>query len=237
MKPMQTAEIHKAYKSDHALKSNMLPGDPQGSPDESFSSLVQETFIFIDSNFLSKVSEHFGNGKYLVYDVLTFSKNLSHQQRLLCKQVYYYTAPPFQSTMPTKEEERKRDGYDRFINKLKEKGVVVREGRCQRLKLDGKFVYKQKGVDILLAMDLMSVPLKFPKMQKIILIASDSDFVPVIKNLEEQGIKTILYTYYEKKRNTNFSRSNHLIKSVHKYVLLSRNDFDNAPLQNKEKKN
>ena len=79
-------------------------------------------------------------------------------------------------------------------------------------------------------MDLTNVLVKFPKIKKIILISSDSDFVPVIKGLEEQGIKTILYMYYEKKRDTNFSRSNYLIKSVHKYVLLSKRDFDSAPL-------
>ena len=42
---------------------------------------------------------------------------------------------------------------------------------------------------------------------------------------KKQGIKTILYTYYEKKRDTNFSRSNHLIKSVHKYKLISKEDL------------
>ncbi len=98
------------------------------------------------------------------------------------------------------------------------------------MKIDGKFEYKQKAVDVFLAMDLTNIPVKYPNIKKIILIATDSDFVPVIKNLEEQAIKTILYTYYEKKRNTNFSRSNELIKSVHKYVLLSKQDFDNAPL-------
>jgi len=48
--------------------------------------------------------------------------------------------------------------------------------------------------------------------------------------LERKGIKTILYTYYEKKRDTPFSRSNHLIKSVYKYVLLKKENFDRAEL-------
>ena len=48
---------------------------------------------------------------------------------------------------------------------------------------------------------------------------------------KENGIKTILHTYYDKKRNTNFSRSNDLIKSVHKYVLLSKKNFDEVPLE------
>ena len=224
----------KIYKDKSINHINMLPGDLKRSPDESF---FKNSIVFIDGNFLSKLSNHFGEGKYLIYDLIIFSKNLTIKQKLSCQNIFYYTAPPFQSAFPSKEEENKKFGYDRFINKLREKGVIVREGRCQRLKIDGKFEYRQKAVDILLAMDLMSVPLKYKEVKRIILIASDSDFVPVIKSLKDQGISTILYTYYEKKRNTNFSRSNHLIKSVYKYVLLSKKDFDNSKLiKNQEKK-
>jgi uncharacterized LabA/DUF88 family protein len=218
----------KAYKSQRSSNVNMLPGDPKGSPDESFYS---ETLVFIDANFLSKLSNYFGKGKYLIYDLIEFSEGLCEKQRLLCKQIFYYTAPPFQSEKTTEEEKKRKDGYDRFVEKLRKKEVIVREGRCQRLKINGKFEYRQKGVDILMAMDLMGILLKFPKIKKIILIASDSDFVPVIESLKEDGIKTVLHTYYEKKRDTNFSRSNHLIKSVYKYVLLSKEYFDKAPLK------
>ena len=223
-------QVQKIYKSQRSNDINMLPGDPKGSPDESFFS---ETLIFIDANFLSKLSSYFGKGKYLIYDLVEFSEGLCKKQRLLCKQIFYYTAPPFQSEKATKEEEKRKYGYDRFLDKLRKKEVIVREGRCQRLKINGKFEYRQKGVDILMAMDLMGIIPKSPKIKKIILIASDSDFVPVIENLKENGTKTILYTYYEKKRDTNFSRSNHLIKSVYKYVLLSREDFDKSPLNKK----
>ncbi len=192
---------------------------------------MEKTLVFIDSGFLSKLSNHFGRGIYLIYDLIDFAQNISKKQNLICKYIFYYTAPPFQSEPPSSREEIRKEGYDKFIKKLKEKGVVIREGRCQRLKIDGKFEYRQKAVDVFLAMDLTNVPLKYPNVKRIILIASDSDFVPVIKNLEEQGIKTILYTYYEKKRDTNFSRSNDLIKAVHKYVLLTKQDFDDSPLE------
>ena len=226
-------EKEKIYKSVNVDNNNIYPGNPQGLPDESF---FQDTLVFIDANFLSKLSNHFGKGRYLVYDLIKFSENLSRKQKFNCKKIFYYTAPPFQSSVPTSEEEKKKDGYDKFLDKLRKRGVIVREGRCQRLKSDENFVFKQKAVDILLAMDLMSVPLRYPEVKKIILISSDSDFVPIVENLEENGIKIILYTYYEKIRDTAFSVSNHLIKSVHKYVLLSKEDFDNAPLR-KEVKN
>ena len=221
----------KVYKSASFDSISMLPGDPSGSPDESFFSGGKNngTLFFIDEGFLSKLSKYFGKGKYLKFDKIGFVKELANKERLACKKIFYYLAPPFQSEPPTKKEESLKEGYDKFVKELREKEVIVREGRCQRLKIDGNFIFNQKGVDVLLTMDLALTPIKYPEIKKIILIACDSDFVPVIRSLKEFGIKTILYTYYQKKRNTNFSRSNDLIKSVYKYVLLSKENFDKSP--------
>ena len=193
----------KIYKHKVCNNNSMLPGDRNGSPDESF---FNGTLVFIDEGFLSKLSKHLGKGKYLKFDKIHFSRELANKQKLSCKKIFYYLAPPFQCEPPTKEEELLREGHDRFVKKLRKRGIVVREGRCQRLKIDNKFKYNQKAVDILLAMDLVLTPLKYPKIKRIILIACDSDFVPVIQSLMEFGVKTILYTYYEKKRNTKFKK-------------------------------
>ena len=213
----------KIYNLNITGSGSMLPGDLKGSPDE-FSS-HRDALVFVDEAFLSKLSKHIGDGKYIKFDKILFAEKLANKEGLLCKQIFYYLAPPFQSGLSTKDEEKKKEGYDKFVQKLRENGVVVREGRCQRLKVDGKFEYHQKGVDVLLAMDLTSIPYKYPEIKTVILISSDSDFVPVIKYLYECGLRTVLYTYYEKKRNTSFSRSNHLIKSVYKYVCLTKEYF------------
>jgi uncharacterized LabA/DUF88 family protein len=222
----------KTYKPQLTPNNSMLPGNPNRLPDESF--FNHDTLLFVDETFLEKVSKYFGNGNYLKFDKIKFFEYLAKNQSLICKKIFYYTAPPFQNPFPTPEERIKREGYNKFINHLKERGVIVREGRCQRLKIDNKFEFKQKEVDVLLAVDLTNVPLDFPNIKKIILISSDSDFVPVVKNLQRHGIKTILYTYYERKRDTIFSRSNELIKSVYKYALLTKQDFENNPLVKKE---
>ena len=196
---------------------------------------MNETLVFLDEGFVYKLSKYFGYGKPVKFDRIYFAKNLALKQKLVCKKIFYYNAPPFQSYPSTKEEEKRKEGYDRFIRKISYNPlIIIREGRCQRLKIDGKFIYKQKAVDSLAIIDLMKVPLKYPNIKEIIIISSDSDFVPIIESLKEFNIKTILYTYYEKKRNTNFSRNNELIKSVHKYVLLSKEDFNNAPLTKNE---
>ena len=110
----------------------------------------------------------------------------------------------------------------------KDKIITIREGRCQRIINKNKTEYHQKGVDTLLTMDLMNVPIKYKDIKKIILIACDSDFVPVIKNLDNLGVETILYIYFDRKRKSIFSTSNELIQTVSRYVSITKEDFEDS---------
>lgn len=190
---------------------------------------MDDTLVLIDAGFLSKLSKYLGKGKYLKFDIIQFSFNLAKKQNLFCKHIYYYTAPPFQSNKPVKLEKSMKENYDKFIQKLSNKtNITIREGRCQRIvKDDGKFDYNQKGVDTLLTMDLMRIPLEYSKIKEVILIACDSDFVPTIEYLKRFHIKVILYTYYEN-RKSKFSTSNELIQTVSKYVLIEKEDFNKS---------
>jgi uncharacterized LabA/DUF88 family protein len=191
---------------------------------------MENTIVLIDAGFLSKLNKYFGKGKYIQYNLINFSKNLAKKQNLICKHIYYYTAPPFQSNNITLEESERYRKYTNFKNNLtSDKIISVREGRCQRLKIDGKFLYGQKGVDALAIIDLMSIPLEYKDIKKIILIANDSDFVPVVEKLKGLSIEVILYTHYSRNRGSSFSRSNDLLKKVSKYVQLTKEDFYNAP--------
>ncbi len=190
---------------------------------------MKDTIVFIDAGFLSKLSKHFGEGKYLKNNLFNLSKILSKKEDLHCKHIFYYTAPPFQSQKPSKDENKRKKNYDRFIKSLSNNKITtIREGRCQRIINKSKIKYSQKGVDTFLTMDLMTMPIKYKEIKEIILIACDSDFVPVIKKLNELGIKTILFTYFDKKRKSNFSTSNELIQTVSKYVSITKKDFENS---------
>ncbi len=187
---------------------------------------MNKTLVFIDDGFLSKLSKFFGDGKYLKLHRKKFANFISKKENLSCEKIFIYTSAPFQNPKPTADEIKRKEGYDKFIKSLIEEGIVVREGRCQRLKFGENFVYAQKGVDTLLTMDLMRVPLKYKGIKRIILIASDSDFVPIINNLQiEEGLEVVLYTYFERNRKSKFSTSNELIKSVYKYVKLTKENF------------
>lgn len=188
---------------------------------------MEKTLVFIDGAFISKLSKHLGNGKHLKLDLVRLAEELSEKNNLLCEHLFYYTAPPFQSDKPTIPEIKMKRGYDKFINALnKNKMVTIRQGRCQKIQDEkGNQRYSQKGVDALMVSGMISVPIKFPDIKKILLITSDTDFCPIIKDIEEVGIGIILCTYYEKKRRSKFSVSHHLIDCCKNIYYITKKDF------------
>lgn len=195
---------------------------------------MRGTLIFIDAGFLSKLSKHFGNGRHLKFNYVNFFEYLANKKNLSLEKIFYYTAPPFQSDKPSKEEAIRKKGYDKFIEKFKkEKLVVIKEGRVQRLiNSKGIIEFHQKGVDTLMTLDLALVKNKFPNIKEILLLTSDTDFCPVIRELIKSGIGVILFTYYEKKRDSDFLLSNHLTDCCSEIEYLIKRDMLKFNLKN-----
>jgi uncharacterized LabA/DUF88 family protein len=184
---------------------------------------MKEVIIFIDSGYLYYISKYLGKGKPLKYKIEEFASRLAKQRGLTCKKIYFYLAPQFQSPSPNQEENKRKANYDKFIEKLKqiELPIVIREGRCQ--KIDNTF--QQKGVDTLMTMDLLKASQK-REASAIILLTSDTDFVPIIEEIRKDfGIKVILAYFTDKKRKSPFSLSNHLWRVCDEYILIKREHF------------
>lgn len=186
--------------------------------------MSKDTIVFIDSGYLSIISKHFGKGNYIKIDYNQFAIGLARSQGLWCRGVYFYTAPPFQSDPPTPDEAERKSNYDKFVSKLNRiPNFVVREGRCQKV-VDG---YHQKGVDTLLTMDLFSVASN-PKINTVIVLTCDTDFVPIFEKLMREGTEVILFFYNDYIRGSKFSMSNHILTACDKSVLLDMSYFDNC---------
>lgn len=184
----------------------------------------ENTIVLIDAGYFSLLCKHFGEGKYLKVDIMTFAKLLATKQNLWCEHVFYYTAPPFQSANPTRDEAQRKAKYDSWKTAMAHiKNFTLREGRCQ--KINGHFT--QKGVDNLLTMDLTSEPTD-RGIKNVILLACDTDFVPVLNTIRsKKGIKITLYYYSDRIRNSKFSMSNHLYTACDHCILLDKKDFTN----------
>lgn len=184
---------------------------------------MKSTIILIDAGYLSHISKHFGKNKPLKYKIEDFAVNLCKDLNLKCKEIYFYIAPPFQSPKPTKEENKRKANYDKFISKLKrvKPKVNVKEGRLQ--KIDNTFT--QKGVDTLMTMDLLKIGQK-KEVESVVIITADTDFVPIIKDVrKESGLKVILAYFTDRKRKSAFSLSNHLWKVVDRKILIKKEHF------------
>jgi uncharacterized LabA/DUF88 family protein len=111
----------------------------------------------------------------------------------------------------------------------RKKWIALREGRCQKIINErGEEEYCQKGVDALVILDMYDFKEKYPAVKKIILIASDSDFVPVIERMKKKGFEVIIYTYFDRKRGSRFSTSNQLLKVASRWVKLDGGHFEEA---------
>jgi len=114
---------------------------------------------------------------------------------------------------------------NQLLKKTKEKRVIkinIREGRCQ--KIDNTF--QQKGVDTLLTIDLSRIP-KMEGIFDVIVLTSDTDFVPVINDLFEDKINVILAYFTDKKRKSGLSLSNHLWKACKDKIKIRKEYFLN----------
>ncbi len=187
-----------------------------------------KVLFFIDLGFLSKLNIHLGEGYYIPFKIKNFVENICLGENFDFEKIFLYTAPPFQSNNPTREQIRRKVKYDSFRSSLIKEGIIFREGRVQRLKVNDGFEYKQKGVDILLALDLSHIKEDYPLIKKIVLISSDTDFCPILEDLNKRGTEIILYTYFDRKRGSPFSLSNHLLKVCSRWIKIKKEDFENA---------
>ena len=185
--------------------------------------MIQKTddvIVFIDNGYLKKVSSRFKSQNIFKYDIKKFAINLSKEQNLFCKKIYFYDAPPFE------DNKIKSKKYAEFISHLKTRNIIVREGRCQKILIDRAkkiYTYKQKGVDTHITMDLLTCAFE-KKANNFILISADTDFVPVIEKIKEFNIKVILYCL--KNKNRNFFLSNHLLDACDFVGLIKKEHFE-----------
>lgn len=141
--------------------------------------------VLLDGGYLAKLlKDEFGEQRI---DHLKLSENLSAGYERL--RTYYYDCMPYQSNPPTTNERRLVSDKTRFFKKLESlPRFDVRLGRLR--KRGGEFV--QKGVDVLLAVDLVRLSSK-GQIQKAILLAGDADYVPAIQVAKDEGVVVHLY--------------------------------------------
>ena len=108
---------------------------------------------------------------------------------------YYYDCPPYQGSPPTADESRRLAGKQSFFAKL---GRLPRfEVRLGKLAYrghnsTGQPIFVQKGVDIMLGVDMVQLAAT-RQIQRAVLLAGDSDFVPALQAVKQHGVLVVLW--------------------------------------------
>ena len=143
--------------------------------------------VFIDGGYLSAILRRKDSPRI---DFKKLSERLSSDMIRL--RTYYYTAMPFQGNPPTDDEKQRYSRANRFVNQLKKiPRFEVRLGRLQKTKDGGQDLYTQKGVDIMLGVDLVRMSWD-KQIQKAVIITADSDFVYAVQAAKDAGVITQL---------------------------------------------
>lgn len=147
--------------------------------------------IFIDAAYLQKVMRNEFSSPRL--DYAKFSEKIAGGREIL--RTYYYDCLPYQSHPPTDEEKERFGKKQKFLNALeKYRRFQVSLGRLEKRgkDIDGKPIFEQKRVDILLGVDLALLSAKH-QITDAALVAGDSDFLPAIQAAKPEGVVVHLF--------------------------------------------
>lgn len=152
---------------------------------------MSTTAVFIDGAYLEKLLLH-DHGKPSI-DFRCLVETMIEGEELL--RAYYYHCPPYQSDPPTVEERERFAARHRFFTALRHiPRFEVRLGKLafRGVSNDGKKLFQQKRVDLMLGVDMALLAGK-SHISKMVLLSGDSDFTPAIEAVKREGILTTLW--------------------------------------------
>lgn len=151
---------------------------------------MDKACVFIDGGYVRAMLHHHYNDQPI--DYLKFSNELCRG----CERwrTYYYTCPPYQGSNPTQDERDRKATFDRFESRMKQNPRF--EVRLGRLQFTGNpaHSYVQKGVDVLLSIDLTQITAS-KIVDRAIIISADSDFAPAIQRAKDNMVLVTLASF------------------------------------------
>ena len=196
-------------------------------PGEVFQNMKNVILLIDGENFCFKLEEVFASKQIKMPDISKLNLNkltsvLSTRLKFPNSiETRYYTAKIHSYKQTKNKSEKLIARQRRFKNSLEKQGVCFEIAGNVRLLNNSKKnpVFKEKGVDVKIAVDMVSFGYK-KSFDTIILCSSDSDLQPAIKEAKSQGLK-IIYLGFKIKPNKG------LIYTTDKTILLNNKDVFN----------
>lgn len=170
----------------------------------------RDAIIFIDgSNFYHSSKDLIKETERIDFNLL--ANLICDKFKLNLREIRYYNAVP-------DIEENKEIYYNhlRFLDKLKKDKIIVRTRKLKYIK--NLKIKIEKGVDVLIASDMIRKSLVEKECQVCILISGDSDFVPVMEIIKKIGCEVIVCSSLQ-------GFSNELRQGKFRYFVLKKEDL------------
>lgn len=150
---------------------------------------MEKTAIFIDGGYFKEVSWKIIQRNI---DFLKLIENMRGNEKLL--RAYYYYCRRFVSENPSEEERVRQAKQESFFNYLyRVPHLECKFGRLERhLSDNGTSEFVQKQVDVLMAIDLVTLSTKH-LITNAKIITGDSDLIPAIQVAKNEGVVVELF--------------------------------------------
>jgi len=179
--------------------------------------------ILIDGGYLDKVMMNDFSGSRV--DIGKLGDELASPDERL--RTYLYHCMPYMSNPPTEEEKKRYSSRDKYISALKRlPRFQFRQGKLQKTS-DG---YRQKRVDILIAVDLVRMSSN-RQIDRAVLIAGDSDLVPAIEAARDAGVVVTLYYSPNSCHNELLQNCDERVEITHNLINKVKATIATAPSQ------
>lgn len=141
----------------------------------------KKAIVFIDGN------NWYHNVKSLVkkpksIDLTRLSKMVAKHFDLEILEIRYYNSTPDIGL-----GEETYYNHMVFLAELKRKGLTVNTTKLKKIKVNGKIIRVEKGIDVMISADMANKTLIEKKCDCCVLITGDSDYVPVMRLIKGGG--------------------------------------------------
>jgi uncharacterized LabA/DUF88 family protein len=193
-----------------------LPGMTQGMPGFTFSNMVnnnKKAIVFVDgNNWYHNVKSIFRKPR--VVDIEKLARLVCGRFDLDLIEVRYYNSIP---DIDLGEENYYKHMV--FLAGLKKKGLTVNTAHLKKIRVEGKVLRVEKGIDVMIATDMTNLCLVKDDCDVCVLISGDADFLPAMRLIKSQKKEVITAT-------TSKGYSRDLRAGEFRYFVLKKGDLD-----------
>jgi len=181
----------------------------------------KRAIIFIDGNNWYHSIKHLIKPRFIQFDKL--SKMISKKFNLDILEIRYYNSIP-----DINLGENVYYKHMIFLAEMKKKGFIVNTNKLKKLKVNNKSLRVEKGVDVMIATDMIRKTLLEKECDCCVLISGDSDFVPAMRTIKKYGKEVLTVSGLR-----GYARE--LLQGEFRFWILKKNDLEKCLGNYKEK--